>query len=160
MVRPAVHRQVSHWFAVALSLHLSPIDSSLPRTPELSWEAEELERQLQSKLNLPLRYHRGRDHAGSSRAIGDVVIGLRKDRMVEGVEELGSKLNIEPVCHIEYFSRRQVCCYLSRSFKNVLVRIAETRRSMQSRQWFRHVSIYSGDCICTHSTDWSLHARA
>src|ERR1035437_3844762 len=105
---------------------LSATDSSLPRTPELPWEAEELERQLQSKLNLPLRYHRGRDHASSSRAIGDVVIGLRKDRVIEGVEKLGPKLKIEPVCHIEHFSRRQVCCFLSRSFKNVFVRIAET----------------------------------
>lgn len=108
------------------SPQLSPKDSSLPRTPELPWEAEELERQLQSKLNLPLRYHRGRDHAGSSRAIGDVVIGLRKDRMVESIEELGSKLKSEPFCHIEHFSRRQVCCFLSRSFENVFVRIAET----------------------------------
>jgi hypothetical protein len=87
------------------SLHLSPIDFSLPRTPELSWEAEELERQLQSKLNLPLRYYRGRDHASSSGAIGDEVIGLRKDRMVESIEEFGSKLKSEPFCHIEHFSR-------------------------------------------------------
>ena len=108
------------------SPHLSPTGSSLPRTPELPWEAQELERQLQSKLNLPLRYHRGRDHAGSSRAIGDVVIGLREDRVVEGVEEFRSKLNSEPFCNVEHFSRRQICCGLSRSFKNVFVRIAET----------------------------------
>src|SRR6516225_1862310 len=85
----------------------------------------ELEVKLQSKLNLPLRYYGGRNHARSPGSIGDEGVRLRKHSMVERVEEIGSKLKIDLFRQIEVFSRRQVGRALSRSLQNVLVCISE-----------------------------------
>jgi hypothetical protein len=50
---------------------------------QLRW----LEFQLQGKLYLTLRYHGRRDHAGLAGTIGDEWFRLRKDGVIQGIEE-------------------------------------------------------------------------
>src|SRR5690349_24869466 len=81
--------------------------------------------QLQRELDLPLRYHGRRDHAGGSGPIGNEGIRLRKYGMVEGVEKLGAKLQVDSFRHIKEFACGQIRRRRSRPFQYVLARIAE-----------------------------------
>jgi hypothetical protein len=62
--------------------------------------------QLQSKLDLLLQYHCGRNNARSPGASSYEGIRPRKHSMVEGVEKFGSELQTDLFCQIEDFSRQ------------------------------------------------------
>src|SRR5581483_5017515 len=98
------HRQCNTAFEKISAPHLrfrflrTSYDSPRPATLgaiHRSGRAETLELQLQGKLSLPLGNDRGRDHPGRSRTIGNVVIRLSEDRMVEGVKELRAKFEAD-----------------------------------------------------------------
>src|ERR1700722_4427075 len=87
--------------------------------------ATRLELQLQRELNLALRNHRRCNHARSAGSIGNVVIGLRKDGVVEGVKELCAKLETNLLGDVEVLAGGQVRAFLPWALQNVLPGIAE-----------------------------------
>src|SRR5690348_7920734 len=105
------------------SYHCNP-SGCLLSLPTYGQKDSEVE--LQSQLNLALRYHRAGDNACGPGAICHKWIRLRKHSAVEGVIELRAKFQAVSLGEAEVLPERYVSALLARAFQYILASIAET----------------------------------
>ena len=81
--------------------------------------------QLETELHFSLRQHGRGNHAGRAGTVGNVVVRLGEDRVVEGVEKLDAEFHVLTLRDVKNLAQSEIAGHSARSDQDVLPGVTE-----------------------------------